>query len=133
MLQEGSFCVLSVAFPRHLAVATIMGRRGISPGLTLYLLLRSYGLISTPFSLLEGPLLMFLKVYSALKEQFYLHVFYVHIYFMGLQLKFFLPVYLTAVYRTVHIDIYFKLQANQFSVGFFFLFLFFYFVWIRFF
>lgn len=62
---------------------------------------------------------MFLKVYSALKEQFYLHVFYVPVYFMGLQLKFFLPVYLTAVYRTVHIDIYFKLQANQFSVVFF--------------
>lgn len=65
---------------------------------------------------------MFLKVYSALKEQVYLRVFYVPIYFMGLQLKFFLPVYLTAVYRTVHIDIYFKLQANQFSVVFFFFF-----------
>lgn len=106
MVQEGSFCVLSIAFLKHLAVATVMGRRGISPGLTLYWLLCSYGLTPKPFSLLEGPLLIFFKIYSALKEQFYLHIFYVPIYFMGLQLKFFLLVYQTAVYRTVHLDIF---------------------------
>lgn len=93
-------------------------RKGISLGLALYCLLCSYGLIPKYFSFLVGPLLMFFKFYSALKEQGVLCKFYVPTPFIGLQLKFFLPVDQIAFYRTL---IYvFKLQANQYP-GFFLL------------
>lgn len=91
-------------------------RKGISLGLVLYCLLCSYGLIPKYFSLLVGPLLMFFKFYSALKEQGVLCKFYVPTPFIGLQLKFFLPVDQIAVYRTLRYV--FKLQANQYP-GFF--------------
>lgn len=132
MLREGFFCVLSVTSPKYLAVATVMGRRGISLGLTLYCLLCSYGLIPRSFSLLEGHLLIFFKVYFALKEQFYLCVLHVPAHFMCLWLKFFLPVYQTAVSRTVHLDIFLNYRLINFhSLVLVFFFLFFHFVWIK--